>query len=560
MTHIDEAYLIEHFQEALDKKQIQAFFQPIYRSLTGKIFCAESLARWIDPAKGIIPPAEFVPVLEKHGMIYELDLGILRYACAAYKELSNRGTPIYSFSVNLSRHDFRKESLFKDVVETLREFDVPHEAVMLEITESLMLEDTEAFRHIVQMFHDAGFSIWLDDFGSGYSSLNVLQNYSFDVLKFDMFFLQNLTAKGRNLLASLINMAKTLGIHTLTEGVETEAQRDFLVASGCEAVQGYYYSKPLSREDFFSQIGKQPEILESAEDKIYWDEIGRFNLLSPNPLKEFEERKTADAAADFSSFDSSTALVECTLNDFHYIYATESYKDRLRDLGFGSVNGLEQALDKSRSLQYVVLRKLFVDAVQKGTLQMTEYAYKDVYYKISAQLLSRKTGTSMLALRLNTFDSDREVQTDRRMLDYSSALFTTYDLVVTIYPEKNMASRLYTANNLPIYDRGPSIENNVARFCEAEVAPADQKRYLQFLDFQTLAARIESNESHFIESFFRMRWTNHSSSWRSARVTRITSSFETAYLLTLQTVQDIEAEWLDIIAAENPELLSRSAE
>ena len=557
MAKFNESYLTEHFQEALEKQQIQAYFQPIYRSMTGKILCAESLARWIDPEKGMITPAEFVPVLEKHGMISDLDLGILRQACAAYKNLSDRGTPIYSFSVNLSRHDFDRESLFEDIVATLKAFDVPHEAIKLEITESVMLEDTEAFCRVIQKFHDAGFSVWIDDFGSGYSSLNVLQEYSFDVLKFDMFFLHNLTAKGRNLLASQIFMAKTLGIHTLTEGVETEEQRDFLVASGCEAVQGYYYSRPLSRDDFFSMVEKQPEILETAEDKKYWDEIGHFNLLSPNPLKDYEKRKTADASMDFSSFDSSTALVECTLSGFHYIYATEAYKDRLRDLGFGSVNGLESALDHSRSAQYLVLRKLFIDAIQKGTMQKIEYAYKDVYYRISAQLLSRKTGTSMLALRLNTYDTVRESQTDQKLLDYSSALFTTYDLVVAIYPERNAASRLYTANNLPIYNREPSVESCVAKFCESEIVPDDQERYLQFMDFRTLPERIEKYGNQFVQGYFRLRWTNHPSCWRASRVTRIPSSFETMYLLTFQAVQDFEAEYLDRSAAEQPEMLFR---
>ena len=557
MTHIDESFLTEHFHEALEKKHIQAYFQPIYRSLTGKIFCAESLARWIDPEKGMISPADFVPVLEKNGLICALDMEILRQACAAYRELSERGTPPCSFSVNLSRHDFRNEDLFGDIVAILKDFGVPHTAVKLEITESLMLEDTDVFRRVFQKFQDAGFSIWLDDFGSGYSSLNVLQNYSFDVLKFDMFFLRKLTARGRNLLASLINMAKTLGIHTLTEGIETKEQLDFLVASGCEAIQGYYYSKPLSRDDFFSLVGKQPGILETSDENVYWDEIGRYNFLSPNPLKEYEEVKKANAAADFSCFDSSTALVECSQSGFHYIYATEGYKAALRELGFSSVSGLEQALDSSRSIQYMMMRKLFLDAIQKGTVQVVEYAYKDVYYRISAQLLSRRNGMAMLALCLNTFDSEREAQTDRKLLDYSGAMFTTFDLVVVLYPERNMASRLYAANTLPVYDRESSIEGSVAKFCEAEVDPADQERYLRFMDFRTLAARTEGSGNRFIHGFFRMRWTNHTNRWRAVRVTHVPSYFETTvYLLTFQSVQDIEAAWLDEAAAKHPELLS----
>ena len=556
MANITETYLIDHFYEALEKKQIQAYFQPIFRSLTGKVFCAESLARWIDPEMGMIVPADFIPVLEKSRLICELDMEMLRQACAAYQELSGRGTPIQSFSVNLSRQNFQNEDVFGRITAILEEYHVPHAAVKLEITESLMLEDADMFRRVFHMFQEAGFSVWLDDFGSGYSSLNVLQNYSFDVLKFDMFFLHRLTDKGRKLLASLTNMAKTLGIHTLTEGVETEEQRDFLLASGCEAMQGYYFSKPLSRDDFFSLIEKNPGILEAPENKNYWDEIGRFNFLSPNPLKEYEEGRREKAAEDFSSFDSSTALVECSQDGFHYVYATEGYKARLRDLGFGSVNSLENALDNTRSMQYLMLRKLFLDAIQQGTIQMIEYGYKDVYYRISAQLVSRRRGFSMLALRLNTFDAEHGSQTDRKVMNYAGALFTTYDLAVLIYPEKNKASRLHTANNLPVYDREPSIQNSVLKFCETEVEPVDQKRYLQFLEFRSLPARIENSASNFIQGFFRMRWTNHPNNWRTARVTQVPAFDELTYLLTFQTVPDVVTDWLDRTAAEHPELLS----
>ena len=241
MGHTDEVYLVNHFHEAVENGLIQAYFQPIYRSYTGKIFCAETLARWFGPDGEILPPDTFVPVMEQHNLIFQMDMEILRQASAFYKELSDRGTPLYSFSVNLSKLDFKNEDLFETITAILKKYDVPHDAIKLEITEGHMLEDIDAFQKSFKQFSDAGFSIWLDDFGSGYSSLNMLQNYSFDVIKFDMMFLKDLTVKGKNVLASLISMAKTLGIHTLVEGVETKEHKGFLEAIGCEAQQGFYY-------------------------------------------------------------------------------------------------------------------------------------------------------------------------------------------------------------------------------------------------------------------------------------------------------------------------------
>ena len=192
MSRTDEVYLVNHFHNAIENGLIQAYFQPIFRSYTGKIICAESLARWFSPDGKMLSPDEFIPVLERNNLIFDLDMEILRQACALYKELVLRGTPLSAFSVNLSRQDFSHEDLFEKITAVLEKYDVPHEAVKLEITESHMLEDTETFQKIFYRFTDAHFSVWLDDFGSGYSSLNVLQNYSFDLIKFDitqLFFL-----------------------------------------------------------------------------------------------------------------------------------------------------------------------------------------------------------------------------------------------------------------------------------------------------------------------------------------------------------------------------------
>ncbi len=561
MGHTDEVYLVDHFHEAVENGRIQAYFQPIFRSYTGKIFCAETLARWFTPDGTMLPPDDFIPTLERNGLIYELDMEILRQACALYKDLRDRGTPLYSFSVNLSRKDFGNTDLFERVITTLKKYDVPHEAIKLEITESHMLEDTETFEQIFRHFSEAGLSVWLDDFGSGYSSLNVLQNYSFDVIKFDILFLRNLSVKGRELLASLISMAKTLGIHTLAEGVETKEQKEFLKALGCEAQQGFYYSRPIPKENLIALINSQPDILETREDKIYWDQIGRLNFLSPNPLKDFSKLKETGEKTDpaLSGYDNSVALMECSQTEFNYVYATAGYREQVRELGFDTLNGLEQAFSNQRSYQFLMIRKLILDAIQQGTVQTVEYVNKDVYYRLSVQALSRKKGWVMLAVRLVTFDSEQEVKTARDMLNYGSALFSTHELVVLIFPDSNRSARLYTAIDLPIYDHEDSITSSVKKFCEAEVEPVDQSRYLQFMDFNTMKKRIEASPKKFIQNYFRMRWGEETHNWHTARVTEITTYSETAYLLTIQCVQGNGKHMLDVVADEHPELLELEA-
>ena len=552
---MDKVYYTEYFHKAIGCGLIRACFQPIIRSLTQQIMGVESLARWFRPDGRMLSPADFIPNLEKYGLIFELDMEILRQSCVLYDDLRRRGTPISCVSVNLSRLDFVQDDLFEKICSVLEEYSVPHEAIHLEITESLMLEDAEAFEKTFRRFKDSGFSVWLDDFGSGYSSLNVLQNYSFDVIKFDMLFLRRLSVKGRDMLSSLIGMAKTLGIHTLTEGVETEEQRGFLLSVGCEAQQGFYYARPMSKEDLFVRIDESPGILETDEDKKYWDEIGRVNFVNPNPLKEYADKRGGSPDYHISSYDGSIALVECSKEQFNYIYATEGYKERLRELGFSSVGRLENALSNQQSQQYLTLQKLVQDALQSGTIQTVEYAYKDVYYRLSALSVARKPGRAMILMRLNTFDADREVETAREMLNSSSALLSTYELVVLFFPDRKKAKRVYTANNLPEYDKEASLEKSLKRFCETEIDPVDRERYLRFLDFGTLEERISKNPKPFIQSIFRMRLDKGDPKWYSARVMKVTAFSEKAFMLTVQNMQKNMNHWIEIFFEDHPDIL-----
>lgn len=550
-----EADFADRFHEALGNGGIRAWFQPVFRSLTQQIMGAEALARWFDPDGNMLSPADFIPQLEQGGLIFELDMEILRQACALYDELRARGTPLSRVSVNLSRLDFAREDLFEQVCSVLHAYSVPREAVSLEITESVMLEDTDAFEKVFNRFSDAGFSVWLDDFGSGYSSLNVLQNYPFDVIKFDMLFLRKMSAKGKNMLASLISMAKTLGIHTLTEGVETNEQREFLLDIGCEAQQGFYYARPLSREALIEQIDRKPGILEKKEDEAYWGQIGRLNFVNPNPLKEYAERWKSSPADYVSSYDGSIALIECGRENFTYIYATEGYKERLRELGFSSVDGLENALTShQRGHYYLAIHKLVMDALQQGTIQTVEYAYRDVYYRLSALFIARREGRAMILMRLNTFDAEREVKTAQEMLDNGSALFFTYEMVAMIRPETKKAKRIYAASSLPSYDREESVDKTIRKFCENHVDPADQERYLQFANMETMGERIRNSPRKFIQAVFRMRLEKDQSNWYSARFTEVPSSSEPVYILTIQSVQENLNRWLNLFAEEHPEM------
>ena len=557
MTTIDAAYLTENFDEALKNGCIRAYFQPLYRCMTGSMICAESLARWLDPVHGIISPGTFIPVLENEGKIYDLDMEILRQACAFHKELKERGTCLNSISVNLSRRDFCNPDLFDRVVQILDTYDVPHDVIKLEITESIMLEDAAVFSEVLGKFTQAGFSMWMDDFGSGYSSLNVLKNYNFDLMKFDMLFLKDFSIKGRRLLAAMINMAKSLGIQTLAEGVELKEHQEFLKAAGCEVLQGFFYSKPMPMEDLIKLIEAKKVELEEAEDRKYWGQIGQLNLLSASPLEDFTGIETygLGSVEEADLVGAPIALLECREDICHYVYASDGYLRSIKDLGYDSIETIEAEFNDHRCDQYLLLKKFVDDTIRAGTIRNVEYVNNDVYYKLSAKCIASKDGCVMLALCLNTFDTELELKTAKELMTYSNSLFSTYELVVLMFPESGVANRIYTSNILPEYDKEPNLQMSLKKFCENEVAPEDQERYMKFLDFSTVVSRVGAEPGGFIQGAFRMCWRGGEKCWHIARFSRVATAYEDSYLLTIQAIPANFRSILDRIADKHPELL-----
>lgn len=537
MGYEDITFFVDNFSEALEKGHIHAYFQPIYRAVTGKMMCAESLARWIDPEKGMFSPALFIPALEESGLIFELDMEILRQACAFYDEMRKKGTPIPSFSVNLSRRDFKHDDLYDRVISTLDAYNVPHDAINLEVTESLMIDEPEVFREVLQKFNNAGFTMWMDDFGSGYSSLNVLKNYNFGLMKLDMVFLRDFTVKGRKLLASLINMAKSLGIHTLMEGIEHEEQQQFMLDAGCETLQGFLFSKPCDKTELALLIDEKKIICEDTDDRAYWEQIGKFNFLSANPIEEFAGIDAPeDKAAEHADTVSSLALLECNKGTVKYIYANEAYRKRIKYLGFNTIEEIENDFNSQRTEQSFMMRKFMEDIIEQGDIKIAEYTAEDVYLRLGGICLAKKKDCAMVAYNLTTFETEQEVEKANQLIYICNSLFATYEVAVLVYPESGIVNRIHTSNNLPAFDKESSINESLRKFCLSQVDEVDQERYLQFLDINTSIDRVENSSKGFIQDKFRMHINGTPDIWYSVRLSRVPAINEPTYLLTIQSM------------------------
>ena len=260
VSYIDKAKLAGELQEGIAKEQFKVYYQPVIDTKTGKIASAEALIRWIHPDKGFISPALFIPALEENGHISELDFYVLKKVWQFINDRCENNKFVVPISVNLSWMDFYDEIMMEKILKEMdrfRENGREHMA-RFEITETSYAAIRENRSGILESLRIKNAKILLDDFGSGFSSFGMLQDYDFDILKIDMSFIRKIgeNPKTKSIVHSIIGMAHEIGIKTVAEGVETEEQVSFLRQSGCDYIQGYYYSKPLPEEEFVGFLEK----------------------------------------------------------------------------------------------------------------------------------------------------------------------------------------------------------------------------------------------------------------------------------------------------------------
>lgn len=240
-------------EESLKNGDFIAYFQPKVSLHTGEVKGAEALARWNHPHRGLISPADFVPVLEASGHIREVDLCVFEHTCRYLSERKHAGKELFPISVNLSRVHFWRDDFMSTFIDILQKYDVDPRYIEFEITETLFMETSKLnkVKEGIALAHEYGFTVALDDFGVGYSSLSLVNEMDFDTIKLDRsFFLSLEDAKNREIVSTLFAMGNKLGLDMVVEGIETQAQIDFLASEQIDVIQGYFYSKPLSESEF----------------------------------------------------------------------------------------------------------------------------------------------------------------------------------------------------------------------------------------------------------------------------------------------------------------------
>ena len=315
----EEQELIGDMEVALQEGQFHVYLQPQYNHSNGSVVGAEALVRWFHPTKGLIPPGAFIPVFERNGFINKLDTYMWEQVCALLRQWIDQGRDVVPVSVNISRVDIADNSLLDTLNRIIEKYRLPESLLRLEITESAYMDNPEQLITMVNRLRERGFLVEMDDFGSGYSSLNMLKNVPVDVLKLDMKFLSSIDERGGNILNSVVRMAHWLDLPVIAEGVETLAQADYLHSMGCQVMQGYYYARPMPVQQFEELMANT---CASTPERSLPDTVveGSLDFIDP----------TTQAALLFSSFVGGAAIMEFDGTELETLRINERYLEELQ--------------------------------------------------------------------------------------------------------------------------------------------------------------------------------------------------------------------------------------
>lgn len=555
MQHIDEQYIVNNFESALEKGYVKAYYQPVIRTLTERICSVEALARWQDPVAGLLSPFLFINVLEKYHLIHKLDLAILDNICITYNEMRNQGLPLHPFSINLSRLDFDEIDMLDAISKTLDKHNVPSTAIHIEITESVMLDNTAYFRRIFDSFHDAGFAIFMDDFGSGYSSLNMLKDYSFDVLKIDMRFLSDIGIRSKKILASVMNMAKAIGMHTLAEGVETKEQMTFLRNIGCEMLQGFYYAKPMDGALYVKYVSESKLSVEDPAENHYWNAVGQINFLSPDPLYDLTTEQLESGDYGFIRENSTAlALIEQTGKHVELLYCNDAYKNGLQRIGFNSPDDMIAAINNIDGAYYPNMNEQVYTSIKTGEVIKEDHLINGIYFTYYTKCIAEGNGKVMLAASIQTYGGDADKATNDLFDKYSRMLIDTYDHLSVIDPEQNIVvTRLYS--KLGFKDKYTEMPLNEAikSFAENEIAEFDRERFIQCMEPTTLRDRMAKEGRRYFQQPFHYKTQSGEYKMMDTKLKKVFMGDNDVYVFSVEAMSDQALKAAELLMSKHPD-------
>ena len=391
---LDEQHISESMEAALENGEFKVYYQPKHETITGKIVGAEALVRWIHPKYGFMAPNQFIPLFEKNGFITKLDNFVLDQVCKDIKRWIKSKYNFVPVSVNVSRRDFMEEGCIDKQIQIIDSYQIDHAYVHMEVTESLYSENTDIIISQLKKVQGLGFMIEMDDFGAGYSSLGLLSSFPLNILKLDISFVRNFR-ENEIVIENIIKMAHRLGLLTVAEGAETNEQVATLKTLGCDFIQGYYYSKPLSVEDYEKYINDAnvingaKKVLTANLEEVDWH-YSETMLLAANEVAEAVPggffSYHADGELEIISFNKELMnMYACKTAEEFREYTGNSFKGIVYADDFEYVQkSITSQINDDNDLDYVEYRIKAKDGTIKYVKDYGRFVktqkYGDIFY------------------------------------------------------------------------------------------------------------------------------------------------------------------------------------
>lgn len=479
-------YVVKNIDTAISEEWLKVYYQPVVRTLTKVVCGAESLVRWIDPEVGFLAPNMFIETLEKNRLIHKLDCFVVTKVLRDIRERMDKGLPVVPVSVNFSRLDFIMCDMLDFVEKERKKYDIPTDYIHVEITESMIASDEELMKNVIAEFREAGYEVWMDDFGSGYSSLMLLKDYVFDVVKFDMRFLTPFTEKAKDILRNLVSMCKDIGIRTLAEGVENKEEVDFLHSIGCGRIQGYYYGKPEPVEDFFAHAKEKELAIEPHEDMKFYDAACLHIRPTEEPLE----------------------IIEDDGENIHTLFMNDSYKKQI----FSDLPDIEEADRRIYHTDSPLVKKyrLYIDSLEE-TGKPGEFFYTvggNIMHFVG-EVIARSGGRNILRGRIDNLNLDKNKVEGSNLSNKLRELNQLFDVVHLINVSEGTFTPLlgkykYLDGKA---DEGADIKAVFDSF-EERIFASEKKKFRNYSDISALAKRLKESEDGYLNEIFGVRQEN----------------------------------------------------
>ena len=535
-----DAFVMQNYKRAIDYREIRVFYQPVIRTSSRQLCSFEALARWIDPQMGTIYPNEFIPVLEREGLIHLLDAAILRQVCERIRSsIANGETPI-PVSVNLSRLDFSLCDMFTVVDNIVSDYQIPHDFVYFEITESVMAEQKDLLRGIVDRFRSAGYQIWMDDFGSAYSSLNVLKDFTFDELKLDMSFLRPFNLRSRRIVTAIVKMAKVIDIHALAEGVETEEQFAYMRDIGCEKVQGYYFGKPMPFDQAIDNLRNQGIQVELPQDRHYYDEIGKIDYLSAVPFMTRTEHDDIASARELNSIP--LALAEFSDSGFKVLFYNAAIQETARNAGMFTRVFTQEMLCQPQPY-HMLTRNIInlMDSVKVNGDGKMFFTINEQYYEIRARRITETVDRYCVLISIINLTKDTQSEKTGYLDDSVRQIYALFERITLMNYREDSIKPLYTDTREDLLSNRRGIKQLVEEYAERYIYWEDQARFARTFDPGLATRRLGESGSISFSEAFRTCVRHGRYAWKEYTLLKVD---EENYFLLVRNIHDTVKDFL----------------